>query len=294
MDPYTVSQMSIRYVGDDVSRHEMDMIGLGVSLQGFGRIYSAVGHFALTGRYVHQVQAMDVKALVSEPRAKCLDIPLLMQTAVQSNAFSSSAGIIISPIVDYIFAKLSRDKTAMDTSSEILKQVLDQQHIENEKQAQRDERREIRQMELIKQFADKLQPSARQAVSPIGHSCKYIDLVDSQECPSLRLDQARKDAIMSNDDGELTPSRYFTIVITEIDRERSTAKVRLTDEENQSDEGRDEDDSFRANADITDPLLASANNPYIRSLATRAPIRVQGKALIRDGQIRRLYISDAA
>ncbi|MGV5401473.1 DUF7946 domain-containing protein [Pseudomonas aeruginosa] len=46
---FDVEQIKIRYEGGDADRHELDMLELGESLQGFARLYSTVANFVETG-----------------------------------------------------------------------------------------------------------------------------------------------------------------------------------------------------------------------------------------------------
>jgi hypothetical protein len=43
---------------------------------------------------------------------------------------------------------------------------------------------------------------------------------------------------------------------------------------------------------ITDPALQNALNPYTHSLDTQTQVTVTAKAVMKDGEIERLYISD--
>ena len=282
MNTFQVERVSIRYEGKDAASHKIDMMALGVSLQGFGRVYSTAAHFALTGKYVRQMQAMDVRAYADEAKQGCFEVPVFIQTLSQADVFSGLAGAIIGPLVAYIICKASNNRVEMKALKEILEQQLSDK-------AQHDAALTERLLDLVEKMADNLKPSVRQAVSPIGATCDRIDLAPRSEGTAFSIDQATKDAIMSDgEDDEITNQRSFRVTIVELDRERATAKIRLGDEE-----ASESDEDPRVSAQITDPGFASPSNPYYRSLATNKPITVTAKAALRSGVIRTLYVSDA-
>ncbi len=282
MNTFQIERVSIRYEGLDAANHQIDMMALGISLQGFGRVYSTAAHFALTGKYVRQIQAMDVRAYTDEAKQGCFEVPVFIQSLIQADVFSGIAGAILGPLVTYIICKASNNRAEMKALKEILEQQL-------RDRAQQDAALTERLMNLVEKMADNLKPSVRQAVSPIGGTCDRIDLAPSNGGSTFSIDQATKDAIMSDgDDDEITNQRTFRVTIVEIDRERATAKVRLGDD--QEDEC---DEDHRVSAHITDPSFAYPTNLYYQSLSSNKPITVTAKAALKSGLIRTLYISDA-
>jgi hypothetical protein len=135
-----------------------------------------------------------------------------------------------------------------------------------------------RTLGTLERMAESLRPAMRDAVAPVGKTCSSMSFGKGV---IITEDDAEK--IRSPSPDEITEERVWLIVVTELDRESCTGKIRFYDEESNK----------RTRARITDPALYLVDNPYIRSFASRAPIEVKGKAEIRDGEIQTLFISNA-
>jgi hypothetical protein len=136
-----------------------------------------------------------------------------------------------------------------------------------------------RLLDTVDRMAISLRPSVIKAVSPVGRTCTEMRLGNSTP-----IDQAAADAIRSVAADEVTEERSWLVLITELDDETKSAKIRFEEESDQ------EEARFRAV--ITDPAIAVLNNQYIRAFATRTTLRVRGKATLKEGSIQTLYISD--
>ena len=278
---FDVEQIKIRYEGGDADRHELDMLELGESLQGFARLYSTVANFVETGVYSRQWKALEVKAYATEPKAKCFEVGMLLSWASQTQVLSGLAGAIIGPIIAYVLMKLSNQKEEMKHLREILETQLKERH-------GNDTAIINRMMDTIDRLADASRPAAKKALSPIGSSCQHIEAIGSGYTGIF--DQAMKDAIQNDDGDELTGQITLDILITELDVEKQTCKFRLLNEPDQAD---DEGNPLRFSGKITDPEIETLGNKYRMSLAFGTPLRAKGKAKMRDGYIKQFFISDA-
>lgn len=279
---FDVEQIKIRYEGGDADRHELDMLELGESLQGFARLYSVVANFVETGVYSRQWKALEVRAYATEPKAKCFEMGMLLSWASQTQVLSGLAAAVISPIIAYVLCRLSNQKEEMKHLREILEAQLKERH-------GNDSSLISRMMDTIDRMADALRPAAKKALSPIGSSCHHIEAIGGGG--TRILDQAMKDAIQADEGDELTGEIALDILITELDVEKQTCKFRLVDEPDQVDE---EGSPLRFAGKITDPAIESQGNKYSMSLALGTQLKAKGKARMRDGNIKLFFISDAA
>ncbi|MFJ5538533.1 DUF7946 domain-containing protein [Vreelandella titanicae] len=272
-------KFEIRYEGLDAERHQIDMMSLGESLQGFGRIYSVIGHYAATGQYAKQAQALSVKTYAQEAEAKCFSIIGYISTAAQAGMFEGSVGALIGAIVTYALGKRN------DKSEEMrhLRELLEQQMGHNQKNLDR-------AMDTIERLTSGLGPSIKKSLSPVGESCSRIDLY-ANDSKHKSIDLADKEAILSTEDGELLEEREYTVMLTEFDKLYRRCKVHLLgdDAATDSDEG---GLPPRINAEITDPAIQFTNNKYSAAVGSDKPIKVKAKALLKDGEITKLFISD--
>jgi len=278
---FDVEQIKIRYEGGDADRHELDMLELGESLQGFARLYSSVANFVETGIYSRQWKAMEVRAYASEPKAKCFEVGMMLNWASQTQVLSGLAGALITPIIVYVLARLSNQKDEMKHLREVLENQLKERHGDNTALINR-------MMDTIDRLADSSRPAAKKALAPIGSSCKYIEAISTGG--SNVFDQALKDAISADDGDELTGEIVLDILITELDVEKQSCKFRLLNDPDQTDE---DGNPARITGKITDPEIELQGNKYRMSLAMGSPLKAKGKARMRDGYINAFFISDA-
>ncbi|MBD9534680.1 hypothetical protein IB227_02295 [Stenotrophomonas sp. STM01] len=267
-DEYTSGHLAvvpIRYDGGDAERHEIELNVLGESLQGMARVLAVTGNFVATGEYTKQYQAMDVRVLVKEPKANCYTLEALISFAQQQQLFSGVAGPVVGALVAWIFSRASGKKEEMKMLKDALDKVLAMQSDNQDKLHA-----------TLEKMADSLRPAVRQAVAPVGKSCTTMTVAGSYV-----IDEPTAQAIRGTGEMEVGAERVWELIISELDSETSTAKVRLAD-----------DDSKRIKARITDPLAATIPNPYATALATAAMIKVKGKAVMKDGEVEAIFISD--
>lgn len=272
-------RFEIRYEGLDAERHQIDMMALGESLQGFGRIYSVIGHYASTGQYAKQTQALSVKTYVQEPEAKCFSVAGVIGFASQVGLFQGLGGAVITAVVAYVVSRKSNKSEEMRHLRELL-----------EKQMGHNQQSLDRAMETIERLANGLEPSIKKSVSPVGESCSRIDLY-ANDIKHKSIDLADKEAILSTEDGELLNEREYTVMLTEFDRLYRRCKVHLLGDDAASD--CDEGGlPPRINAEITDPAIQFTNNKYSAAVGSDKPIKVKAKAFLKNGEITKLFISD--
>jgi hypothetical protein len=263
----------IRFDGKDADAHELDLFALGESLQGVARIAAVAGHFALTQRYSRYFASHEVKVMAREPRENCFSLQVIWNFVRQYDVLQGSFGAIVGVLLPLIFTHAAGKYKEM----KLLKDALDKAIHEL---GSRDDTVVSRLLDTVEKMASDLRPAARQAVTPIGTSCRTMTIQSQtrEDC----YDEADKAAITKDADDELTELRKHAILITELDLERGTCKVHLESEA----------EDKRIAAVITDPLLQTLNNPYSLAFAAGERIQVKAKALIRGGDIGKLFISD--
>lgn len=269
----------IRYEGLDAEDHKIDMAALAESLDGFSRLYAVIGHFISTGQYAKQMQALNVKAYAQESEAKCFNISAVLDFATSAGLFQGVMGAALTAIVAYTIHRSSGNKEEMKHLRDLLEQQLGFSKQVTE-----------RMMDTIDRLADGLRPSVKKAVSPVGETCSRIDLYAEGE-KHQTLDQALKDSLASDVDSQITSEKVYAIEISEMDRIKRTCKVHLIGSD--TEEVTEDDGSpRRINADITDPAALVEPNVYMEAWYKSTKLNVKAKALLRNGLIVKLYISD--
>lgn len=273
-------QFQIRYEGRDAESHRIDMASLAESLDGFSRIYSVVTHFAISGQYAKQLQALSTKTYVQEPEPKCVSFAGAVAWMSANGIFQGLAGTVIALVLSHIYRRNSNNSEEMKHLRELFEKQLGFNHQYVEKL-----------IGTIDRLADALQPSVRKSVAPIGKTCERIDLYQGAARHSS-IGQVEKDMIVSDEPSQVLPERDYSVVISEMDRLKRTCKISFAEED--SEESLEEDGSPRRVAcEITDPLAAFDENAYIQAFTSGRVLVVRAKALLRNGVIAKMYISDS-
>jgi len=271
-----LADMAITYDGKQADQHRLDLHALGGSLQGVARLLAVCAHFAITGEYTKQFAAHGVRVYASPPRAKCFELSAIIEFAQQQQLFSGFGGALFGGIVAFAIARASGNREDMKLLSQRLEQAIGEL-------GHRDQRVIDRMMATIEKMADALRPSIRAAVEPIGRECDTLTLGGKGYPHRTVIDKATRDAIWADALTTLTPLQQWELVFTELDKESRTGKARLLSD----------DSNARIRVEVSDPAFLLPANPYLSSYAHNEPVIVMAKATLKDGELERLYVSDA-
>lgn len=264
--------LSIRYEGGDAESHSIDLHQLGQSLQGMARILAVSAHFTETGKYNKQFDTLSVK-VVAEPVEEhhCYEVTATIIRIASSGVLWSGLGTaLLMAVLGYVFNR--RKAEEMKHLSDALKQSIGQQAEVQE-----------RMLLTIEKLADSLQPSIRQALSPIGQSVESINL-RRRDARGERvvLDRETKELAQVGKDHTITGPHQMSGIISELDMVSGSCKVSL-----------ESDPEVRVPAKIVDPVVGLPNNPYAQALSQITTITFTAKAEIdAEGNVAALYISD--
>lgn len=266
-------KLTIRYDGMDSDQGEIELFSLGESLKGIARIAATTGHFALTEKYSRHFISHDVKVVAHPPKANCFSIDVTWEFVKQHQLLSGSFGVIMAVLIPLVFSKASERRQEM----KMLKDSLDKAIARiggNEKEYN------DKLIGIIEKLIEDMKPSVRSAVAPIGKTCDTITI----KCPVNEYTYGIKDkeVICKDKNNELTESRVFEVLISELDWLNGTCKVALPEVDNKA----------RIVGKITDPQIENENNPYSIAFAAKSWLSVVAKAKLEDGDIVKLFISD--
>ncbi|MEO4029996.1 hypothetical protein [Chromobacterium vaccinii] len=272
-----VVDFPVTYDGRDAEMHKIDLYALGGSIQGVARILAVSAHFAVTGgEYAKQFGTHQVKVYAQEPAAKCFELGTVIEFVKQQQILSGAIGAVITGVVSYVISKASGNREEMKLLSERLEQAI-------KELGNRDQKVIDRMLSTIEKMADSLRPAVRSAVEPVGVECDTLTIGRKTDPCRVVIDKATRDAILADDTSRITQLNRWEVVFTELDRESSTGKVRLVSD----------DSNVRIRAEVNDPTFMLPDNKYLQSYARELPVIVIAKALIKDGELDRLYVSDA-
>lgn len=269
-------EVPVTYDGKMADEHKIDLFSLGVSLQGVARVLAVSSNFVVTGDYAKQFGSQGVKVYASEPRAKCFELSAIIEFAQQQQLFSGFGVALFGGIISFVVAKASGNREEMKLLSQRLEQAI-------KELGNRDQQVIDRMMSTIERMADALRPSVRNAVEPVGRECDTLTIGRKGDPGITVVDKATRDAIWSEGDVTLTDLREWEVVFTELDKESKTGKVRLVSDESNA----------RIKAEVSDPAFLMPDNKYLASYAHNQAVIIKAKAMLKDGDLDRLYVSDA-
>lgn len=266
-------KLTIRFDGLDAEDHEIDLFTFGESMQGVAGVAGTIGHLVATQEYSRYFRSHELKVLAKEPRENCFSIDVVFEFVRQHQILAGTFPAALTGLIAWLLHRTSKkDNSAPELQQSLIALVRDL--------AGQNSERENRLLGLLEVMAIDLRPSVRKAFAPIGTSCRTLTVITPQR--SDTYDEADKAALLMSDGDELTEQLDWVVLITELDLERGSCKARIVDAP----------DDRRISAVVTDPLLKQANNPYSLAMAAGEPLPVKAKALVQDGVIRKLYISD--
>lgn len=263
-------EISIRYDGLEASEHTMDMGALGESMHGMSRVISTIGTFIITHRYSATYAGQVVRVKAGKPIANCVTISAVWDFISQQQVFSGVASSIFAAIFGWIVGQSRDGKQEMKYLNQALHTAIEAMANGNQKQFDR-------LLSTLERMAEGLRPAMRQAVEPVGRFCRTMTVNQA-----VVVDAAAADDIRSTEDEEISEASTWTVTLTELDLEKSTAKLRIAN-----------DPSRRISAVINDPAARAASNIYLRAFASGQSLQVTGKAGYRDDVIKTIYIFDA-
>lgn len=266
-------EFTIKYEGLALGEHAIDLASLGESLQGFSKILATAGHFVATGQYVRQYSTQSVMVTTDATlRPGSIELMATVVPIIKNPLFIACASATLGAVVQYVLSR--KDKKEMEHLAAALKQALEQ----NKELADNSKQLSDQLMTTINRMADGLIAASRQAVAPVGRSCKSISIIKDKK-NLVTAGPEFKSSVTHADEG-ISSLQEYQGIISELDKETGNCKLSV-------------DSNVRINGVISDPALALPGNAYIESFVRDQLITVTAKAQIdKDGNVTKLFISD--
>jgi len=262
----------IRFDGKDADRHELDLLALGVSMQGIAKIASSTGTFAITHRHSRQLRKQVVRVAAREPRANCFSMDVVWNFVQQHQILSGSFGAVVAALMPVIYMSATKRKDETSAANSALVQLL-------REQVTRDRVVIDQLMNTVDRLTNDLRPAVRQTLEPLGVSCRTMTIKVSES--TMTFDEADKAASHLSPNDEITDVQDFSVLFTELDVERSTGKAYVADFHPLS---------RRIPTVIMDSSIQTQHNLYVSALSSSRTIEVKGRALLRNNRLVRLFV----
>jgi hypothetical protein len=275
----------VKYTGLYSDDHVIDLQEFGVSLQGLARVSNSIVDFYLHQRVAKDTRLYTVRLFAKPPEPGCvlLDIVGLMlagQLPLYTPYVCDLATTFIVPLIKATIAKRLKRTDAMEKAIEQIT-TLAIRHADSMDQVRADH---MRDKGWLQSHIDKLSSQnstpLRQLVRPVGSTCRQIEVGQPDGVAPVTIGEAEAQVLTSREELSVEDSREYHGTFDGVDKTNGNCKFRVA--------GTDNDIPGK----ITDPALLNAPNVYTHSLDTQKPITIQAKAVTKDGEIVRLFISD--
>jgi hypothetical protein len=282
----------LAYRGNDAEKHQLDAVQAGKSIAGTARLYNSVLHFSFHGRIPARNYRPYIRTYTQAPRAGCLELTLIAATLYdQINAYP----VIVQKAVEFIFPKLlkaifaSRTKQSaeMMKTLEIIHDQSKQRHAEVTQSLSLAQTAigaiaadKAQLFGLVQQLTNNNRAAMAEMVSPIGYSCRTLTHFDKTPMAQV-IDEPMAESMRSQEELEVGTQAIFKGIILGVDKVTGACRVKLI-ENGQEIRGK-----------ITDPALQSTHNIYTAALDTADQVTLTAKPILKNGELSKLFISDA-
>lgn len=275
----------VKYTGLYSDDHVIDLQEFGVSLQGLARVSNSAVDFYLHQRVAKDQRLYSVRLFAKPPEPGCvlLDIVALLavgQLPLYAPYVCDLATTFIVPIIKATIAKRLKKPDDMEKALDQIA-ALATKHADSMDKVHSDHMRDKAWMQgHIDKLSSQNAAPLRQLVRPVGSTCRQIEVGPADDVSPVTIGEAEAQVLSSREELSVEDSRQYQGVFDGVDTTNGNCKFRIA--------GSDDDIPGK----ITDPALLNPLNVYTHSLDTKKPITIQAKAVTKEGEIVRLFISD--
>lgn len=285
--------MDVKYDGLDAERHLLDSAQYARSVEGSARLYKLVSHYCLYGEVLSGRKASDIRCFSAPPREGSFESTLVILTALthQYPAFND----IYKKAFDWLVAKvMGHVKDALSGGSNVkeLVEVVREQAKSSSELNMLLANGLIKSNDNLSELHEKLvmtmpalieaaKAPMRAALTPLGKSCDKITQFSGSQHP-IRIEEPEALAIRSDggvvvgEAGEYLVTRIYSLSV-----DSGVCRVSL--------------EGFVGifHGKINDVSLSFPNNEYTRAMDSHSQLKVRGKPVFKDGELHRLFITEA-
>ena len=292
-----VSPFEVTYDGRDAKRHTLEGSALGVSVVGSAKFYTAIAHFCMhgvvpRGRYRRSFAAYAKPATDGSWRQLWYIAPLIAgEYAIHIKLYNEAISFMFAKMTDSVKQLWTKpneseaivDKfiAAMQQESQMNKEIHEQQLA-----VIADGQREMagiakKLIDVLPALASATRNHGVDIVKPVGFTCSEITQFSNAPALATTITEPDADVIRAGEAAEVDAvATYKLNRIRELNLNTGHCVV-------------DVEGVGELTGRITDPVLETPNNIYTRRMNDQGVIAVEAKAVKKNGEIQKLYISDA-
>ena len=285
--------MDIKYEGGDADRNLIDSLQYSKSLEGSSRLYRLIAHYCLYGEVLTPRQKSSLRCFSAPAEKGSYDTAIAVLTDLThhypafNDIYKKAFDWLVATVMTYVKDSLSGKSSVKELVEVIKEQAKDSSEL-NVLLANGLVRANDNLASLLEKaissaplLVEQARPHYRAALTPVGKSCVEMIQFSGKE-GQIVITEPDALAIRSDEDlvvgeaGAFTINRVFSLSVNsgsclvEIDGMGGTHPGK-----------------------ITDIALSQPNNPYTRALDNHKPFKVRAKPVYKDGDLHKLFITEA-
>jgi hypothetical protein len=274
----------IRYQGLYADAHLVDAQQFGTSVIGASRLANSACHFLFFEKATADPRLFQIRFFVGPSRENGLlqEIVAVLvngQLPLFAGVLPTLAKQFVEQIVEAIINVALKKKPSENLAIEKFHDLASQ-YAEFAKDVHHGHMRDKAWLQSqFEELARLNRAPLRELPEPVGKSVRQM-LIGSSATP-LVIDEASAAVLRSKEEMSVTEAQEFDAQFDGVFKTNGECRLRIGH------------DSRIVKGKIVDPALAIPHNVYTTALDNGTPVRVTAKATLRNGEIDRLFISDA-
>jgi len=267
----------ITYTGLYADAHLVDAQQLGKSLIGVSKIANSICHFYFYEQVTHDPRLYEIRFYAGPARAngQIQEIFAIMNNGVLplfSAAVIGGAKVFIEHATKYVIKRLSGQKSEATVALEKMAEVAER--------AQKAQMQHTRWLQKnMEQLIAANRNSLREVPEPVGKSVRKMRV--GPKDAAVEIDEPTAEVLRSKDPMEVGEMKEYVVTLEGLFKTNGACKVKL-------------ENGIIVAGKITDPVLDQpGSNIYTQALDRTERLRVVAKPTMKDGEINRLFISNA-
>lgn len=284
--------LSMKYVGNETDSNVIDAIQFGESIGGAGRVYTSVAHFCTFGEVLKPRQQTELRCYASVPKEGCYEAILVVATAANqyqlfSDLYKPAMGWLMAKITKHIKDSLIGRGNDMELAKEIIEQGKRSHELNTIlangliKSHQNTADAHEKLIDALPQLVEANTSRMKNLVAPVGRSCSELRQFSGTK-NEFSITEPEAAVIRSEQELEVGDmADYDCVLISELNIRTGHCNLEIDGIEK------------TVTGKINDPALNEPNNIYSQSLNDHIGFVCTAKPILKDGEIHKLYISDA-
>jgi hypothetical protein len=274
----------IRYNGFYADQHFVDGQQFGRSILGTSKLSNSICHFIFSGEVTHDPRSYGIRFFVGPAKENgYLQELFAFALSGQLPLFSPLIIHVAKKLTELIFDAVVKEgagrKDDMRAALAIISSMAENDHALAKQLLNGNLQNQHWMQTRIEELTSEGRSALRDATEPVGKSVKTIRF--GEQSDTLTIDEPIAVALRSHGEIAVGDSTTYRVKFEGVFKTSGACRVRLIDHD------------IVVPGKVTDPAVARDGNLYTRALADGTELIVMAKAILKDGQITKLFISDA-